>query len=236
MLGAVIGLLAAAGCGRTVQDRVSFPVHGAGTGERTLERGEWTVTLERADVAIGPVYWCATSFADLDVCPRAEAEWLETATVDALDPTPAMLGEADALTSTVRSAMLDYGRSWLVGAAEPAPRPGAPEGHSALLVARATRGERTLEVRAAIDVEPRVAGGSAVIGAPTGTHAIGEADAVVLRFDPAAWWRRVDFDAVLALDADGDGVVELAPGDPPYEALAIAMQASAPPRFEWAQP
>jgi hypothetical protein len=228
--------LSVIGCGRTAQDRESFPIHGAGTGEVTFESNGWSVTLVRADVGFGPVYFCATSSSDLDVCTQAEGEWRDAATVNALDPTPEMLGDADAVTSTVRSAMFDYGRSWHIGAPSPTPSPGAPDGRSAVLVARASRGEDTLEVRAAIDVHPRIAGGHVVIGAPTGTHAIAGSDALVVRMDPAAWWRRVDFDAVQALDEDGDGFVELAPGDGPYEALVIAMTAGRLPRFEWNQP
>lgn len=226
----------AAACGSTGQGITSFPIHGAGTGERTFEQEGWAVSLERADVAFGPVYFCATSFADVDVCPRAEAEWLGTRAIDTLDASPEMLGDADALTATVRSAMFDYGRSWLLTAERARANDGAPAGHSAVFVARAVKGDLSLEVRASIDVDPASAGRGAVIGAPTGTEAIEGVEVLVVRFDPAAWWRRVDLDEVAAMDEDGDGVVELAPGDRAYEALVIAMTAGRLPSFEWTQP
>lgn len=232
---AVASFVLLAACGQTGQERVSFPVHGAGTGQASFDDEGWSVTIEQADVAFGPVYFCATPFADLDVCPQAEAEWLGTATVDALDDDPQMLGEASAITATVRSAMFDYGRSWLLTATMPRANEGAPRGHSAVMVARATRGDVELEVRASIDVDPAQAGQSAVIGAATGIHDITGDEALTVRFDPAAWWRRVDFDRLAAED-DGDGVVELAPGDRAYDALVIAMTAGTLPSFEWVEP
>lgn len=231
---AFLALALLAGCGRTGQDRVTFPIHGAGTGEASFEVGGWSVTLEQADVGFGPIYFCATRFADADVCTTAQAEWLGTAPVDALDPSPEMLGDAQAITETVRSAMFDYGRSWLLTERAPRANEGAPGGRSAVMVVRAERGDERLEVRASIDVDPGAAGASAVIGARTEPHAITGDEALTVRFDPAAWWRRVDFDRLAAED-DGDGVVELAPGDRAYDALLIAMTTS-PLGLEWTQP
>ena len=233
-----LALIAAllAGCGSTGQDVASFPIHGAGAGEAAFESNGWSVTIERADVAFGPVYFCATSFADMDVCPAAEAEWLGTASIDTLDPSLQMLGEADAITATVRSAMFDYGRSWLLTAERPRANQGAPRGRSAVFVVRAIKDGVTLDVRASIDIDPANAGQSAVIGAPTGTEAIEGDEALTVRVDPAAWWRRIDFDAVAALDEDGDGVVELARGDVPYEHLVLEMTTRRLPAFEWVQP
>lgn len=225
-----------AGCGTTGQDVVTFPVHGAGTGEVAFEQDGWSVTIERADVGFGPIWLCATPFADTDVCPSAAAEWLGTQAIDATRGEPEMLADASAVTATVRSAMLDYGRSWLLTDASTRANEGAPEGHSAVFVVRATSAERALEIHAAIDVDPSSAGESAVIGASAGTHAITGSEALIVRLDPAAWWRRVDFDRIAASDADGDGVVEVARGDRAYDALVIAMTAGTLPAFEWSQP
>lgn len=232
----IVFALALAGCGTTGQDVVTFPVQGAGTGERAFEKDGWSVTIERADVGFGPVWLCATPFADAEICSEADAEWLGTRTVDALDPSPQMLGDAAAVTATVRSSMLDYGRSWLLTAEGPRADEGAPEGHSAVFVVRATRADRTLEIHAAIDVDPPSAGETAVIGAPVGTHAIIGTEALTVRFDPRAWWQRVDFDALDAADEDGDGVVELTRNQTAYNALVIAMTAGTLPAFEWSQP
>lgn len=226
-------MLLLAACGDTGQELVSFPVHAAGTGERSFAVEGWSVTIERADVGFGPMYLCATSFADLDVCPRAEAELLDVGTVDALDDAPQMMGTARAITGTARSAMLDYGIGWLTTARRPAPFDGAPDGHSAIFRVRASRGADELEVHVELDIEPRIAGGSAVIGAPTGEHAITGREALTVRLDPAAWWRRVDFDALAMSDEDGDGVVTVARGDVAWTALTIAMTSGRVPRFEW---
>jgi hypothetical protein len=172
----------------------------------------------------------------MDACEEAKAEWLGTASIDALDPGPQMLGEAAAITATVRSAMFDYGRSWLLTAGRPQANPGAPRGRSAVFVVRAIKDGVTLEVRASIDIDPANAGQSAVIGAATGEEAIEGDEALTVRFDPAAWWRGVDLDEVAAMDEDGDGVVELARGDVPYEDLVLEMTTRRLPAFEWVQP
>ena len=262
--GLVVGcacLAVAAGCGSTGQDVVTFPLSVAGTGTTTFQSGAWDVTLERADVGFGPIWFCATPFADIGVCDQAGAEWLGTTTLDALDDGARKVGEANAVTGTVRSAIFDYGRSWLLTGTAPRPDDGSPGGHSARFVARATDGTRTLEVHADIDVDPAHAGQTAVIAAPTGTHTITGAEALTVRFDPVAWWKRVDFDALAALDDDDDGVVELtppaggtpsgadagvpttldggtgghvAPSSDAYTTLSIRMT-TRPPTFEWAQ-
>jgi hypothetical protein len=228
--------IAVLGCGETGLARVTFPLHAAGSGERSFEQDGWTITLERADVGFGPMYLCATATADTNLCPQAEAEWLGAANVDALDPQAVMLGEADALTTTVRSAMFDYGRSWLLGADRARASDEAPDGHSAVLVAHADDGTRVIELRAEIDADPGFPGQSAVIGAPAGPHEITGDEALTVRFDPTAWWRRVDFERAAALDEDGDGEVELSPGDPDYEELVIGMTAGPLPALQWNSP
>ncbi len=223
------------GCGNTGQEVVSFPVHAAGTGQTSFEKSGWSVTLEQANIGFGPIWMCATPFGDVGVCDQAEAEWLGTTTVNALDPSLQMLGDANAVTGTVRSAIFDYGRSWLLTATVPQANDGAPGGHSARFVVRATNGSEALEIHLDIDVDPPRAGQTAVIAVPTGTHDITGTEALTVQFDPAAWWRGVDYDAVAALDTDGDGVVVIGPGDTPYNAIAIALTTQ-PVTFQWSQP
>lgn len=231
---ALVLALLFAGCGETGQDLVTLPVHAAGTGQRSFETDEgWSVTIERAEVGFGPLYLCATSFSDFDLCPRAEAELLETTTIDALDESPRMIGDAEAITGSVRSAMFDYGIGWLLSAPRPDAFDGAPGGHSAVFRVVAEREGRTLTVDAAVDLTPAEAGQHAVIGAPLPAHEITGNEALVVRFDPAAWWARVQFDALAAGDDDGDGLVSVERGDRTYDALVIAMTSGALPTFEW---
>lgn len=222
--------LFAIGCGDTGLARVTFPIHGAGTAPAFEEDG-WSVTIERADVAFGPLYLCATPFADTDVCPQAEAEFLGAATIDATDESPQMIGDAGAVTATVRSAMFDYGRTWLL--TEERVRDYRDlRGHSAIFEVRADDGTTAIEIRAEVDVDPGNAGQSAVIGAPAGPHEIAGDEALIATIDAAAWWRRVDFDRIAAMGTD----VTLAPGDPDYETLVIAMTAGSVPALTWEEP
>ena len=225
-------MVALAGCAETSLAVIEVPVRGAGTGEASFEAEGWQITIERADLGFGPLYLCATSFSDADECAVARAEWLGTGSIDALDDAPQQLGDAGALTATVRSAMYDYGRSWPVQDTAPRANEGAPRGRSAVFVVRARRGEEELEIRASVDVDPPAAGEPAAFGVSTDAHAITDGDALTVRFDPAAWWRGVDFDA-LALSAGEGGVVEVTPGDGAYEHLVTAVRAGRRPTFEW---
>jgi hypothetical protein len=227
-------LLALAGCGDAGGAYVSFPAYAAGVRAEPFRAGVWTVTLERAEVAFGPAYFCATASSDAELCAEAIAEFRSSVRVDALDPAPRAIGTIDATLGEVRSAIFDYGISWWLP--DPAPRPtaGAIEGHSAVFAGRARRDDGA-EVRftAAIDIEPRLQGAHAVFGVRT-RHAItGSADALLVRFDPTAWWRRVDFDALAAEGGDAADPIVVRPRTQAWDALTIGMTSNAPPGFAW---
>jgi hypothetical protein len=229
----VLALLAfLAGCGETGRQYVTFPMLGVGVENASFEQDGWLVTLDRADVAFGPAYFCATSGAAMDLCSTALAELLDPITVDALDPTDQSMGEVTATTGTVRSAFFDYGISWLLTQARPTTWEAAPEGYSAVFAGHADNGVDAVTFEARVRIAPFTAGAAAVTGART-THTIMDDTAALrVRMDPVAWWRRVDMDAVVALAEDGAAL--LTEGTGPHDALVIAMTSgSTVPTFEW---
>jgi hypothetical protein len=217
--------------GRT---QVAVPVHGAGTGVRSFTVGDFVITLESARIAWGPAYFCTTPFADVDLCPTALAEVRSAATIDALDETPQLIGELRGISGTVRSAMFDYGITWLLPSASAAPDPGAVDGqHSAHFAGSAEQGGVTTRFVLDVDMVPRNSGVSAAHGVPT-MHTLSEAaDALVVRFDPSAIFADADFSQLDAMGADPVVVDE---SSEIYQAVVIAFSSSALPALEWARP
>lgn len=224
-------VVSAAGCADTGQREVVFPVHASGVEDPTFTSGAWTVTLDEARVGLGPLYFCATLGADMDLCATARAEWLGSASADGLDPTLQMLGEGRGVTGGIGSMMLDYGRTWLLTLPEPRANDGAPEGHSLVLRGRAVLVARTITFEAAVDIDAQGPGEAAIGGLRTQRELDGT-EAFALRVDAVAWAARMDFDEVAALaDATDHAVID--PGTPPHEDLALAMRTARLPAVEW---
>jgi hypothetical protein len=230
---ALVFFVVLAACADTGRVRLSFPVHGAGTDRRTFDVDDWSITLDEARVAFGPAYFCTTRAADVDLCPDAIAELRTSASFDALSEAPQLLGDLGGLSGTTRSAMFDYGISWLLPADRPAPTAGAVDAaHSLHLAGSATRAGTTIHFVADVDVRPVIAGASATHGVATEHTLVDSADALVVHVDPSAWASTIGWNELEALS--GDPVV-LTEETTAYQALLIAMTSSRLPRLEWAR-
>ena len=225
--------LALAACERTGSAYVAVPLHGAGVERAPFDVEGWTVELDRADVAFGPVWLCATMAADPEFCATSVLELTETVTIDGLGPAPEPLGTMHGTRGSVRSTMFDYGISWLPTAAGAAANEGAADGHSARIAGRATRGAEGFAFACDVDIAPIMQGSIVVRGLRIPAHEVVAEDALVVRVDPRAWVSSLDFDR---LAARGEDPVVIAPGDPDYEALVVAMTAGRLPSLEWGTP
>lgn len=228
--------LLALGCGTTGGGDVAIPlVAGGAVDARTFTTEDgWTITLDDARIALGPMYFCATTGADLENCPSAIAELRGAVTVDVLDGTTDTLGTIAGRAGTLRSGMWDYGRPFLLPAGAPAPIAGAIDGHSARFSGTASSGAITYRFVAEIDVEAMGSGISAVHGVRTTHTLVDDADALTVRFDAVDIVGRLDFEA-LASEATG-GEVVIAEGRTGYNALVQALALNALPTLEWARP
>jgi len=230
----IIVLALVVGCADTGQSYVEIPIHASGIEDAPIDLGDgWTLDLERAEIGFGPIWLCASERASPEFCPTAVLELRETVAIDGLDPSPQMLGTMRGVTGSVRSAMFDYGISWIPTAQVPSANPGAPEGHSAVFAGRATHDDgRTFSFTCAIDLSPVMQGALVVGGRRIAEHAITSSDdALIVRVDPAAWWRRVDPER---LASRGEDAIVIAPGDPDHEALVVAMTGGLLPSLQWA--
>jgi hypothetical protein len=222
------------GCGDTGRSFVSFPMLAESAQGGPFAAGDFEVTLARAEVGFGPVYFCATRAADAALCPTAVAESRATASVDLLDPDPQRLGTVDATTGMVRSAMFDYGISWLLPAPDPEPSPRAPDGHSARFAGEARSAGLTVPFEVDIDVVPRSAGDAAVPGLRVEFAVIDGPQSLRVRFDPAGWFRAVDFERLAAAAEDGEPV-RIERNSQAYEAIVIGMTSAALPELTWSE-
>ncbi|MBK9753700.1 MAG: hypothetical protein IPO88_09375 [Nannocystis sp.] len=212
-------------CGSSGGEPFSYPLAAVGAGAGPFPVGDWQVTLTRAEVAIGPIYVCATAAASPDLCDVALAEFTEVAVVDALAPA-AEIGELHARPGEPRSAMLDYGISWFTTQSRPEAL--AALGHSARLAGTAVRDGASLNFDAQVDVVPPLRGSPALVGVRAHSEFQDEGSRLELRLDPRAWLTGVDFDALAASGLDAS----IRPGDPAHAAIAFAMTTQ-PPSFRW---
>ncbi len=217
-------------CGDTVGERTELALRVAGTAPAPIVVDDVTVELTRAELGFGPLVLCATTGADLDLCPVAQGELRTSVAIDALDPEVRDAAAIEAVTTTVRSAAYDYGRSFLLTESRVRATDGAPEGHSLVLEADVARGPMHRIVMIALDIDPQNAGDPAVRGAAT-EHAITLATrALVVHVDAGRWAADVDWAPFLDEESD---VVVVEPGDVAYDAIAAAMTSSALPTLEW---
>lgn len=159
----------------------------------------WTIVLDEAFVALGPVYLFAGepllgSLLQRIFLPRAHAhpghyqegeamgEVLQQAVVDLLAPQPTHLGTLSAVTGTCHSARVGLGTAeeGLAGA-------DTLRGHALRVAGEATRDEERVEFEAWLDIDLYVEG----IGFD---HEIGEEPGhLLVEVDLTRWLRRVDF-------------------------------------------
>jgi hypothetical protein len=223
-------------CGDTGQARVALPLLVQGEGGSSLQVGVATWTLERAQVAFGPAYFCASEGgAEVEFCQEALLELTETVTIDGLSEQAEQAGSLCGVSGAVRSVMYDYGFTWLQRGPAPRANPGAPQGHSARLQGEVRQGDRQLAFSADIDLAPRARGNLTQIGQSTSFEVDAHTRSLTVVAEPLRWLERIDLEKLFALDEDGDGEVRIAPGSQAHEAIVQGMQNRAPLRFRWEQ-
>lgn len=214
-----------AACAETGQDRVVVPLVVVASGRSELLVDGWTITFTRADIALGPVYLCATRAASPDLCPVAVGEFAGAVQVDALDAASQQVGLVSSVTGTVGSAMFDLGIAWVPTWTSPRAVSGSG-GHSAVFEGSATDGARSFTFAATLDVLPQSQGVLALQGQPV-TGALAPGSRVEISLSPEAWWAAVDLAELH--DLASGGALVIAPGSRAHNALVVAMVATAPP-------
>ncbi|MEZ4252116.1 MAG: hypothetical protein R3B99_28210 [Polyangiales bacterium] len=225
----LLGLVLLFGCVDTGVDPVELPVVASGVGAASFEtRDGWTVTLDRADLAFGPLYLCTAANAG-DLCETAQAEMLDGVVLDLLDDEPREIGRLIGLGGVVRSVMHDYGLTWdLTGMAPRTHVDDASMGdHSFVVEGVAERGDERVVFHGAVAVEPIRPGSLVVRRTLSGTEITNLADegTLVVAIDPRRWLDQVRFDEL------EDGAIE--EGTQAWRAVVAGMTAQARPAITW---
>lgn len=219
------------GCIESPQSEVSYEAEAHATLSHTFEVGGITVRLSRAELAFGPVYFCAAASGSATLCRSALGELLDVTRVDLLAAAPTRLGRVRGFTGPLRSASYDLGLHWFDTSYAVEASPAAPEGHSLVVVGTLARsGEPEVPFRLAVDAVPQYQGQRAV---PT-TEAVAEVSTaptrLIVSFDAEAWLRQVDFDAVLRT---APRPIVLDTKSPAHDAMLVGLKVARPPEFRW---
>ena len=199
--------LALGGCIDTSVEATSIQLRVAGTATATPVPGRdgAQITLERADVAFGPLYLCA-GFTAGELCDEALAEWRDAVVVDALSPEPVDAGEMVALTGTARSYMYDHGIVSRLTSADPLVTSAAEAlgGSSAVVRGRAEIGGQVIPFELAV---PIAQSGEVEQGVPVVRSAESSGFeqeilpddrlSLTVRFDASEWLASADFGALI---------------------------------------
>jgi hypothetical protein len=227
-------VLALAGCIEASQEPVAYDAIVLAPGGGRDESNGWVVTLSRADVALGPFYFCAASSGSSTLCASSIAEVASVSVVNALAPGASPFGRVHGFSGNIQSVSYDLGISWFDTQTSATPAPSLPGGHSMRLEGEARKGTQVVRFAADVDVVPQYQGQNAISTAPAVGSVTSSATRLEVVLDPAAWMRQVDFDAIAAkVGGAGTSVFAIAPGMEEHGAVLVGLKNLAPPALRW---
>ena len=226
--------LALAGCIEASQEPVAYDAVVLSRDGGKDESNGWVITMSRADVALGPFYFCAAASGSSTLCASSIAEVASVRVVNALAAGPSPLGRVHGFSGNIQSVSYDFGISWFDTQTAATPAPALPGGHSMRLEGEARKGTRVVPFTADVDVVPQYQGQNAISTAPAVGSIASSATRLEILVNPAAWMRQVDFDAVAdKVGATGKAVFAIKPGMEEHGAVLVGLKNLAPPELRW---
>jgi len=227
---AALSAVSAPACIESSQDPVTYEAVAVQRGNGTSTIDGWTITVSRAEIALGPFYFCAAASGSSTLCASSVAEVQAVSFVDALARSPSPLGTVHGFTGPIRSAAYDFGISWFDTQTAATPAPLLPGGHSLHLEGEARKGAQVVTIVADVDVVPQYQGQNAVATAPASADVTSSATRLEVVLEPAAWLRQLDFDAIAAT---GRAPFVITPGTEEHAAVLVGLKNLAPPELRW---
>ena len=193
--------------------------------------GEWTIKLDRIDLAFGPVYFCAANFGSNALCDTAAAELLTDNTLSLTSSGEVPLGRVHGFTGAIRSASFDFGIHWFPSQAAPTPAATAPNGHSLVALGSFVRGAENLPFTLIVNATPQYAGQRFVPTRAVVAEVTEETSGVRVHFPLGAWLKALPV-ADLVTGSNGAPIVIDGSG-PAHDAVLLEMVAGHPVTFEF---
>lgn len=190
------------GCEQSIQEPINLPVFVKGTNvAQTIPTNNTTeITLDRADLAFGPLYLCAGVNAG-DLCDVARLEWLDSVIVNTLDSQAKQIGDLQGLTGLVLSWMYDLGISSQLTRSEPFILAAAQEldGHSLVIEGRAQVEDIQIPFSISMSLKQN---DDTELGVPIIRKSLSDRfqkevssndQSLTIQFNPSVWVNRLDF-------------------------------------------
>lgn len=203
-------------------------------------RDGWTLTLERASLAFGPLTLCPGTSAG-EFCETARGEWVDAVVVDALDERARRVGSVIGTTGAVSSWMYDYGLVSVLTQSDLYETKAARQlGGNSVQVAGCADKDGvsicfTMAVRIAQNAEVERGVPVVRVSSEPGPTDFGQTQRLAFAFDPQAWLSGVDFEALRAEQTcETDCAPVVLDGETQAgRAVQIALAASARPELSW---
>jgi hypothetical protein len=203
------------------------------------------LTIDRAELAFGPLYLCAGAQAG-ELCDAARLEWLGSVRIDLKEPEPRRAGTLSGTTGHVRSWMYDLGISSQLTESDPFLLDAAQELGGASLVVEGRARQGDFEVPFVVGVVVQQGGdverGVPVVRKGTGdvfNHDVtGTEPGLWVHFDASAWLAKLDLRSELADSAcvavgDCSEPLRLPPDGVAYRGLHNAVVSGRRPTLNW---
>ena len=238
---------ALAGCGDVGQSQAEVPLYVSGSelAGAVVAVGDVMLTIDRAELAFGPLYLCAGAQAG-ELCDTARLEWLGSVRIDLTVAEPKRAGTLSGTTGRVRSFMYDLGISSQLTENEPFVLDAAQAlgGASLVMEGYASYDGSDVPFIVAVVVQQGadVERGVPVVRKGTGdsfNHDVTDADpGLWVRFDASAWLARLDLRSELAksvcvTEGDCSEPLRLAPDGMAYRGLHNAVVSGRRPELSW---
>ncbi len=222
-------LLGSFGCGDTPSTTaVSYALLADVDIAETISAGDWTIELTRADVAFGPVYFCAANFGGASLCDVAAGESLDDVVLSGIAPQETLLGTVHGLTGPIRSASYDFGIHWFPTQSGPT---ASRLGHSLVVEGSFVRGVTRAPFFLAVDANPQYAGARYAPTRKVEAEVTRETKAVHAAFSVSAWLRALPIEELVT--ASGGAPIRVEKSGRAHDAVLIEMTVLHPVSFSF---